>query len=144
MKKLLPVSLIGMFFLVGCASLHWSGDPIVITAETTTQSAMDVFDTFLQFEYSNRGYLQKIVPSAYPQIHAAAEKIRRYGIGWLNTARNLTKAYKTNRTPENKAQLTTALAVLQSASTEAQNWMTQLSTTSAPSPTPQPQQLFRR
>jgi hypothetical protein len=40
---------------------------------------------------------------------------------WIDTANILLKAYKANRTPENKANLDTAIAVLQAGADEARD-----------------------
>jgi hypothetical protein len=112
---MVPLSLL----LVGCGSIQPGNDPVVVNAERTTQLAVDVFDTFLQWEYSNRQAL-----SATPEVRQSADFIRAKGQDWLVTARSMTQAYKQNRTPENKANLETAMAVLRSAIGEARHYLT--------------------
>jgi hypothetical protein len=111
---MVPLSLV----LVGCSAIQPGNDPVVVNAERTTQLAVDVFDTFLKWEYDNRQAL-----SVTPEIRKSADFIRGKGQDWLTTARSMTKAYKANRTPENKANLDTAMAVLRMAVTEARNYL---------------------
>jgi hypothetical protein len=103
----------------GCGSIQPGNDPVVVNAERTTQLAVDVFDTFLQWEYANRQAL-----SATPEVRQSADFIRAKGQDWLVTARSMTQAYKRNRTPENKGNLETAMAVLRSAIGEARHYLT--------------------
>src|SRR5688572_9560710 len=93
----------------GCSSILPGNDPVVVNAERTTAIALDTFDTFLKFEYENKESLEKISKD----IHKVAETIRKNGKDWLVSARTLTVSYKKNRSPENKFQLMTAIAVLQ-------------------------------
>ncbi|MCL4179167.1 MAG: hypothetical protein KJ072_15675 [Verrucomicrobia bacterium] len=111
---IVPLSLV----LVGCSAIQPGNDPVVVNAERTTQLAVDVFDTFLKWEYDHRQSL-----SVTPEIRKAADFIRAKGQDWLTTARSMTKAYKANRTPENKANLDTAMAVLRMAVTEARHYL---------------------
>ncbi len=109
----------GALSLTSCATVQPGADPVVVNAERTTALAVDTFDTFLQFEYTNRAGVAAVAPAA----HDYAEVIRRNGQAWLQNARALTRAYKLNRTPENKASLQTAIAVLQSAITISQQYL---------------------
>ncbi len=107
------------FGLTSCAEITVGADSVVVNAERTTALAVDTFDSFLQFEYSNRAQLAAVSPG----IHTYAEVIRRNGQQWLMSARTLTRAYKEHRTAENKANLETAIAVLQTAITQAQMYL---------------------
>lgn len=100
--------------LVGCSTIAPGNDPVVVRAEQATTSAFDVVDAFLLWEHNHP------VPD---NIHAFAEKLRTEAPGWFATARALTKAYKANRTPEKKAALGTALAVLETAVREATHYL---------------------
>lgn len=102
----------------GCASIEKGQDAVVVNAERTTALALEVFDAFLQWEFENRAALAVV-----PEIRKTADTIRRGGITWLQSARAMTKAYKANRTPENKANLETALEVLRAAVREAQSYL---------------------
>jgi hypothetical protein len=103
----------------GCASILPGNDPIVVNAERTTEIALVTFDTFLKFEYDNKEMLLKVDPG----IHKFAEQLRVKAPQWLESARFMTKAYKKNRTSENKFSLTTALAVLQAGMVESQKYI---------------------
>jgi hypothetical protein len=102
----------------GCSSIAPGNDPLVVNAERTTTLAVDTFDLFVKWEYDNRTVLSKV-----PQIRKAADRIRTQAPTWLSTARNLTKAYKANRTLENKANLETAITVLRTALAEARVYL---------------------
>jgi len=104
----------------GCAILAPHQDALVVRGEQSTQVALEAFDTFLLWEKSNREVLRVKAPG----IKVAADRIRVGGPQWLKTARTLTKAYKSNRTPENRANLETSLAVLQVTLTEVRGYLT--------------------
>jgi hypothetical protein len=103
-------------------------DAVVVNAERTTQLAVDTFDVFLKWEHDNRTTL-----SSVPEIRKVADQIRDDGESWLTTARAMTRAYKENRTPENKANLQTAVAVLRTALDKARLYLER----GAPPPLPQ-------
>ena len=102
----------------GCSSVEPGNDPLVVNAERTTELAVDTFDLFLRWEYDNRATLATV-----PQIRRSADRIRAEGQSWLTTTRTLTTAYKANRSPENKANLETALTVLRAALAEARTYL---------------------
>lgn len=118
MNRLKTIALLMILMASGCVSP--GNDPVVVNAERTTQLAADVFDTFLLWERENREALRSI-----PEIKKSADFIRARGVTWLETARSMTKAYKHSRTPENRANLDTALAVLRQAVTEVRTYMAQ-------------------
>jgi len=100
---------------MGCVTP--GADPVVVQAERSTELAYDVFDAFLLWEKNNREAM-----AGTPEVKRTADAIRANGVKWLQSARALTKAYKENRTPENKANLETALQVLASAVNEAKRY----------------------
>lgn len=95
----------------GCKSVDPGNDPVVVRAEQVTQVALETFDAFLEWEWRNRNMGLSL--SSTPEVAAAAAEIRANGIRWLEDARALTQAYKEHRTPERRANLETAIAVLQ-------------------------------
>ena len=113
-KYALTAALALMLFSGGCVTP--GNDPVVVQAERATELSLDVFDSFLRWEYAN----QETVGC---DVKQAADRIRRDGTRWLESARALTKAYKQNRTPKNKANLDTALWVLQISVEEAISYM---------------------
>jgi hypothetical protein len=90
----------------GCANLH--GDPVLIRGEQTLAIGKSVTDAFVQYEdvHNSKGELGQAV-------RTAADAVRRDAPGWINTVQALVDTYRANRTPDNKAGLLTALAVLQ-------------------------------
>ena len=122
MKKLLLIPIIALF--TGCVTLDPGADPVAVNAEKTTQVAYDVFNTFVHLEYDHKSDFAQIGKGP----HQIANQIRLHGRDWLKTARALTNTYEANRTPENKANLLTSIAVIQSAMTEAQKYIAQYHT----------------
>jgi len=120
--KFLPVYTATLCALImGCAGIQPGNDPVVVNAERTTAVARDSFDSFLQYEYNNKTTLQNLNPN----IHKFANKIRKNGVEWLQSARSMTQAYKYNRNDQNKANLQTAVAVLQEAVNQIRQYMTE-------------------
>jgi hypothetical protein len=108
-----PVSvLVPVAVTTGCVALK--GDPVIIRAEQSIQMGFATCDAFVRFEYKNNknGELGA-------DVRKAAERIRRYAPGWIESANAILRAYKHNKTDENKANLITALAVIETAMVEA-------------------------
>ena len=113
MKRLL--SFLTCFLLVaspfavlhtGCAPAGAvTGDPVVVNSERTIGLAFDTIDGFLRWEKANRA----VVP---PKVHAAAQSLRREAPDAFRNARAVLRAYKANRSPEQKVLLDTWLATL--------------------------------
>lgn len=93
----------------GCAALAPGADPIVVRAEQTAAFAFEAMDLFLKMEENNREALRQ----AAPEVEKVANRVRVDGKSALVSLRDATKAYKTNRTPENKANLDTWMAVVE-------------------------------
>lgn len=125
MKQIVSVSL--CLILAGCATLLPGNDPVVVNAERTANLASDTFDTFLKIEYDNHAALETVSP----EIGKYAETLRVHAPTWLGSLRALTKAYKFNRSPENKASLQTGVAVVVAAMTESSNYIGQINKTGA-------------
>ncbi len=113
-KKLSPLLLLA---IVGAFSLSGCGTTEVAKSQQVTHAAVVDLKDFLTFEKANRDQLFKIDPS----IKHFADKMRhkdcptcdQNDVRWLNSAIATVDAYKNNRSPENKANMDTALAVLQ-------------------------------
>ncbi len=113
MKRLL--SLLTCFFLVaspfvilgtGCAPASAvTGDPVAVNSERAIGIAFDTVDGFLRWEHQNRAAIP-------PKIHTAAQSLRREAPDAFRNARAVLRAYKSNRSPEQKALLDTWLATL--------------------------------
>ena len=104
---ILPILLCG-----GCASLNPGAEPLVVNSERTIAIAKETLNAFVSFEYNNRA-------KCPPEVQAAAETIRREAPAWFARAMRVKLAYKTHRDAANKADLMTAVAVLQTAASEA-------------------------
>ena len=113
--------LVALILLSSCAGITSGNDPVVVNAERTTQVALDTFDSFVKYEYNNKATLQKLNPN----IHKYANTVRKNGAQWLASARAFTQAYKYNRTADKKANLETAIAVLQAAITQIGQYMSE-------------------
>lgn len=124
MKYALALSLL---VLAGCAQLRPGADSLVVRAEQTQQIAFDTFNTFLTLENQNRDLYKQVLPD----VHTAAEWLRapmvqpdgktlQRGLSILKSFDRVKMAYKYNRTAENKANLTTALATLETTLNEVQ------------------------
>lgn len=90
----------------GCAPAGAvTGDPVVINSERAIGIAFDTVDGFLRWEHVNRGVVT-------PKVHAAAQSLRRDAPDAFRNARAVLRAYKSNRSQEQKALLDTWLATL--------------------------------
>lgn len=118
-RLITAVLLLGALCLSGCSALRPGADPVVVRAEQATQAALVTFDTFLKIEHEQRAFYRTTMPEA----HEFAEHLRKEGPKWLATARAMTRAYKANRSPDNKAGLATALAFLDAGLRQAQDYL---------------------
>lgn len=116
MKTFLP--LLALIGLCGCAAISPDSDPVVVNAERATAIAFDTVDSFLKLEHAHRAFFTTNAPS----LHAAAETLRAQAPRAFATVRTLTKTYKAIRSPENKAALETAIAVINQLGFEAGGW----------------------
>lgn len=90
----------------GCApSGVVTGDPVVVNSERAIATAFDAVDGFLRWEHSNPAVVT-------PRVHAVAQKLRAEAPDAFRNAHAVLRAYKQNRTPEQKALLDTWLATL--------------------------------
>lgn len=120
--KFLPVYAAAICMLMGaCAQLQSGSDPVVVRAEQTQTISKDTLDAFVTYERNNDATLRAL----NPQIHTYANYVRAHGQQWLRTLQAEKLAYKNNRTGENKANLLTAVAVLQEAVKQIGIYMSQ-------------------
>lgn len=117
LRNIGPLLLVAL--ITACAGIKPGNDPVVVRAEQVTKASMATIDTFLKYEYDNRLLLQ----IADPKIKAAADAMRVQAPQVFMSARTLTKAYKANRTAENKASLNTLVAVLEKLASEASTYI---------------------
>lgn len=117
-QNIQTLMLLAALVATSCSSILPGNDPVVVNAERTTQLALETFDGFVSWEYTNREQLAR-----FPQIRELADRIRLEAPLWLMSARALTKAYKQNRTDEGKANLETIVSVLTAAVNEASTYL---------------------
>jgi hypothetical protein len=114
------------FFIWGCAAVQTGNDPVVVHAEQTTTLAVSTFKLIEKSEYESYDSLKAQSPGTAATIRNYVNTLRSHQNEWLTTARDLTKAYKNNRTPENKASLATALAVLSEAIAQSNKYLAEM------------------
>lgn len=122
--------------LPGCASVAPGNDALVVRAEQARDIAVSTFDVLLDLEHANREALWDVDP----EIKKTCDFIRENEQGWINGITRVIDAYKANRTPEGKANLTTALATLEASLQTAQELLAKAqaarAATGPPLPTP--------
>ncbi len=114
-------AVIGLGSFSGCA-INPKADKIAVSAEAATNTSWDVLDAFVHLEYNHRAQLEQYFG---PSVHKAANEIRKHGRQAVSEALDLVEVYQANRTPENKANLTTGLAVVRKLTTQAIYYMNQ-------------------
>lgn len=124
MKQLNKLAPIVLCLLLGaCASILPGSDPILVNAERTTSLAYTTFDSFLSLERQQEVYVKANAPA----VHKFANSLRSNAPKWLGTARATTEAYRLNRDAGNKANLATAVAILQTAISQVTVYTAQIS-----------------
>lgn len=113
-------------FIVGCATLQEGQDPVVVRSEQTTELAMNTFKLINKTEYDSYAAFKAVDAESAGAVRTFVNKVRNNQHAWLESARNLTKAYKNNRTLDNERTLNTALAVLSAAVAEALKYLAQI------------------
>lgn len=114
----LPLLLLA-FLLVGCGTIQEGSEKFVVRTEQAQAMALDAVDAFLLFEDSNSDTLWKLDPG----IKYAADSLRTTWPAADASATRALRAYKRNRTADNKVTVQTAIAVLEQLKTEAQTWL---------------------
>jgi hypothetical protein len=115
------VALLAVLLVAACATLSPTSDPVLVRAEQSLATALDVTDALVQLDYTHRDALAAAVPGA----HAVAERIRVKGPAVFKLAASAMDTYRANRTPENKATLQTTLAVVADLFNSAQQVLAQ-------------------
>lgn len=108
---------------LGCANLKPGADPVIVRAEQVEQVAFATFDTFVHLVAQHEDEVKERVPAAYQfaeWLRAKGPSGLPRGIALVKSLDTVRKAYKANRTPENKAGVASALAALESALAETQ------------------------
>jgi hypothetical protein len=103
-------------------------DVVVVTAENTRTSALEVFRALMEFEKNHDAALRALNPG----IHTFAEQVRRESKGWLDDLSAARTAYQIARTPENASKLRSAWAMVDSMLSSAAKHLAAASTVKAP------------
>ncbi len=85
-------------------------DSVVVTAENLRESALGVFKAFMEVEKENEAALKTL----NPQIHIAAEDVRKNGKKWIDDLTAAKVAFQAARTQENANRLSSAIALVRS------------------------------
>lgn len=109
-------------------------DPVVVDAERDTQVAYDVFEAVKKADIDLYPAWKAIDAKSAGAFRTYVNYIRAHERAWLTTARTLTKAYKNNRSADNKATLTTYMVTVTTATSEATKWLSKANTIAPPIP----------
>ena len=109
--------------LVGCATLSPTADPLVVRTEQVERIAFDTFDTFVRLVSRYEAKVKATAPAAYDfaeWLRAKGPDGRPRGIAMVKSLDATRRAYKANRSDVNRATLSSSLAALEKALSEAQ------------------------
>lgn len=112
----------------GCRSVAEGSDPVVVRAEQAADISFEIMDAYLSLEENNREYLRTVSP----EFEKAAIRVRTDGKAAIENLRSATKTYKQNRTPENKANITTWLATVEEIRRIAAKYITTVKVSNPP------------
>jgi hypothetical protein len=115
-----PVALLALF--VGCAGITPGNDPVVVRAEAAETTATEAFNALFTTEGQNHAFIK----AHTPQVSAAVNRMRIEGPKAVDTLVAVVRAYKNNRTAENKANIVTAIAVVRELINQSKNYLTQI------------------
>jgi hypothetical protein len=94
------------------------GGVVGYNTDLSITTAKDIFDAFLSWEKSNRPALSKT-----PEVRQYADKLRAEAPAWFKSAVALSDAYKASPTTDNLNAFNAAMAVIQSAVGQAQQYL---------------------
>lgn len=126
-KLQLPVIVLAML-LGACATILPGNDPVLVNSERVTSLSYTTFDSFFALERQQEAY----VKANLPEVHRFANSLRVHAPKYLASARAATEAYRLNRDEQNKANLQTAIAILQTALSQVQVYTAQIQTGGTP------------
>jgi hypothetical protein len=129
MKPLRKIALIPLLALLyGCATVGIGQDPVVVNAERSTELAIDAFNLIKQADLDSYAAFKASNPEAAAAFRTWVNYLRANQYEWLRSARDMTQAYKQNRTSANKANVATAIAVLVRATATANQYLAKIKT----------------
>ena len=112
-----------LVFASGCATLAPNADPVEVRAEQTVATAFETMTLFLKLELQHEEALRtkapRVVAFAKWLTDRQADGTPR-GVAIIKSANEVRRAYKLNRSAENRANLLAALAAVESALAETQ------------------------
>lgn len=119
--------------LVGCSStgILPGNDPNVVAAEKAISTAQATFDLVEKTEYDVYPGLKAANPTVAAEIRTFVNNLRANQKQWLQSATDLKNSYKSNRTPENKANMDTAIAVITEATAQSVKYIALMAQTHA-------------
>jgi hypothetical protein len=94
------------------------GGVVGYNTDLSITTAKDIFDAFLSWEKGNRPAL-----SQTPEVRQYADKLRSEAPAWFKSAVALSDAYKASPTTDNLNAFNAAMAVIQSAVGQAQQYL---------------------
>jgi hypothetical protein len=115
--------------LVGCALLDPAADPLLVRADQSIRSSFSTVNSFLTYCNNNRDFVATI-----PEVADAGNQLQRTYPAAHDSAWAMRRTYAANKSAENKATLETWLAILDTATEQAQKHLLKLS--SAPNAPP--------
>ena len=123
MKTALLYLVLAVALLCGaCRTLDktgpYKGDQTLYSADLTITTSYQLFDTFVNWEYTNRAAL-----ASKPEIRAAADKVRTNAKSWIGSAIVLREVYALDPTAANRDKLLTSVTILQTALNEATKYL---------------------
>ena len=124
MKRIAVMFLLLPLLLCGCfATLKPGEDPLVVRSQQAEQVAFTTFDTYLRLVHEHEARVRSKVPAAFKfaeWLRAKNSDGTARGLAMVTSLSNVRRAYAVSRTAANKASLTSALAAVTSAISEAQ------------------------
>ena len=129
-NRYIPLLLVAvaLTFSACATSLAPSGaytDKTLYDADPVISTSYSVLHSFVTFEYTNRATLQAANPTTAVAIKAAADNVRLNSRAWIASAMALRDAYKANPTTDGASKLTAAIAILQTALSQATQYLVQ-------------------
>ena len=109
-----------------------TSDQLVLRAEQTAETAKATFGILFHLEKDNQDALLQVNPA----IHDFTNRLKKdnYAIGLIQSLRNATKAFKSNRTTSNQANLNTYLLTLNQVLADANKYIAQAKPVATTSP----------
>lgn len=128
MKKIM-LSMLAILLLAGCGTFKLAPagaytDSVTYGADLSITTSYDVLHAFVKWEHDNAAAL-----AGTPEIHAAANNIRKNAKQWIGSAIALRDAYAASPTAGNKSSLQTGLEVLSAAVAQATTYLVQSTAT---------------